>query len=48
MRLFTTVHERDDQRSSHHHGEQALREILSGPDSAHRRELETMLEDRTR
>ena len=30
------------------HDEQALREILAGPDDAHRRELETMLEDSSR
>ena len=30
------------------HDEQALRQILAGPDDAHRRELETMLEDSSR
>lgn len=47
MRLFTTTQERSEHRSSDRHNDQALREILSGPDTAHRRELETMLEDRT-
>ena len=30
------------------HDDQALREILAGPDDAHRREIETMLEDSSR
>jgi hypothetical protein len=30
------------------HDDKALREILAGPDDAHRRELETMLEDSSR
>lgn len=30
------------------HDDQALREILAGPDDAHRREIETMLEECSR
>lgn len=30
------------------HDDQSLRDILAGPDDAHRRELETMLEDSSR
>lgn len=30
------------------HDERTLRQILAGPDDAHRRELETMLEDSSR
>lgn len=30
------------------HDDQALRDLLAGPDDAHRREIETMLEDSSR
>ena len=41
---------RTAERSSDHEGsaEPTLHDILSGPDTAHRRELETMLEDSAR
>ena len=49
MRPFTP-RKRTSSRSTApaRHDEQSLREILAGPDDAHRRELETMLEDSSR
>lgn len=45
MRLFTT-HKRSSKRTAGN--ERTLRDILTGPDTAHRRELETMIEDSSR
>lgn len=47
MRLFTT-HKRGSRHTTSHPGERTLRDILTGPDTAHRRELETMIEDSSR
>lgn len=47
MRLFHT-HKRSTTTPAGQPGERTLRDILTGPDTAHRRELETMLEDSSR
>ena len=45
MRPFTPRKRSSTRPTTNRHDDQALREILAGPDDAHRRELETMLED---
>ena len=47
MRPFTP-RKRSRSRTTTPTGEQQLHEILTGPDDAHRRELETILEARRR
>lgn len=47
MRLVTTQ-KRTSRHTACRPGERTLRDILTGPDTAHRRELETIIEDRSR
>lgn len=44
MRLFAT-HKRNSKHTANRPSERTLRDILTGPDTAHRRELETIIED---
>lgn len=47
MRLLN-LHKRSTTPTAGQPGERTLRDILTGPDTPHRRELETMLEDSSR
>jgi hypothetical protein len=48
MRPFTPRKRSTTRASARRSSDQLLREILTGPDDAHRRELETLLEDSSR
>lgn len=48
MSIWKWKKQEQGNRSTATRGDRELVEILSGPDSAHRRELETMIEDQRR
>ena len=48
MRPFTPRKRSSTRPTTPRHEDKALRQILTGPDDAHRREIEIMLEDSSR